>query len=229
MSTRRTLTVLAMALLAGCQTVGGPTHFSETPVPINQPISFQRKLQSADHWWAVASIMASSLANTLRSSPDLVKLPVYVEATQEDIPFNASLRELLITRLHEKGVTVASAPYDALVVNVESRLIQASHGRDFTYPCLTANACPGGRDWPSDDSEIADSGVPRGELLVTSSIKRNGRFVFRRSDVYYVGDGDAGWYLTSMTRKPPPNRLIDVIREYEDRRLANDRILRDKP
>lgn len=219
---RRTAVVLVFALAlvtAGCRSPSA--NFSEAPVPINQPMSFQRKLHSADHWWAVASIMSSALADALRASPDLVKMPVYIEPFGDDVPFNASLRELLMTRLHEKGVVISTMPYDALIVNVETRLIQAQRDRDFTPPCLRANECEGGRAWPSGDDEIAWSGVPRGELLVTSSIRLNGRFVFRRSDLYYVGDGDAAWYLTGMTRKPPPNRLIDVVREYEDRRQAD--------
>lgn len=228
MKPRLPAALLLALCVAGCQTPSGG-NYSEAPVPINQPLSFQRKLQSADHWWAVASIMATSLIDALRSSPDLVKQPVYVEPPQDDIPFNASLHQLLMTRLHEKGVVVSSMPYDALAVNVESQLIQAKHGRDYTYPCLASDDCEGGRRWPMEESEIAGGGVPRGELLVNVSVKQNGRFVFRRSDIYYVGDGDAAWYLTSMTRKPPPNRLIDVVREYEARRLAGTRPASAKP
>lgn len=49
--------------------------------------------------------------------------------------------------------------------------------------------------------ELEESSWPRStntELVVTTTIAENNRYIFRRSDIYYIADADAGTYLNRV-------------------------------
>ena len=206
----------AAALLAGCSTL-------DVPHAENYPASSQKKARAVHHWDVLADDVAQRVADKLRATA-MPQAAVFV-VPAPDTAFRQGFRELLMTRLLDRGVRLATAPEGALRLQIGTQVVQ--HG---THPMLN-NPVPWTtlalgvvvlRDLAAYHhtaaavnasvlalGALADgggtlrggraSGGPTGlEVLVTTSLQDQLLYLARTADVYYIEQGDVALY------QPPP-------------------------
>jgi hypothetical protein len=198
--------LLFVALLAtGCA--------SEVPIPTTYPATSQQKIKSAHHWNVIAKDAAQQAAASLGKN-NLSSTPVAVTMLQPDTTFGVGFRNFLITHLVDLNQPVAQKGAD-VEVQFETQVVRHASDRAATVPgeltALTAgimvvrqaalnwggNAQAGGAlalaglaDWGMGYS----TRVSRTEVIVTTSVTRNGQFLMRKTDVYYLEDVDGSLY-----------------------------------
>lgn len=208
------LAIIALAAMCGC---------SRIPEPASYPYSQQQKLQAAHHWDVLAKDVANRINNQLIIS-NFTSTPVYVKATcgDEDTPcdlyqtstFNEAFRDLLITELVHLGVPVDQhAGKDAITVHYKVQTVyhQANRLRSIRPGVITvlSTAISVLRNAPSEVVAMAAGGtldlanqsmVVNGhfEVIITTSMVRKSRYLFRASDIYYINDIDFYQYNNSL-------------------------------
>jgi hypothetical protein len=108
--------VLGVALL--CAACAGPdVPFAESHAPKGQ-----KTMRAVQHWDVLADDIASRIAEKTREWPPGAH-PIYV-AARTDARFNQGLRKLLILRLVDRGITVATEPTAAVHLVVDAQVVQ---------------------------------------------------------------------------------------------------------
>jgi hypothetical protein len=209
-------TVLLLAgcgmLLVGCA--------SQVPIATTYPISTQRKAKASHHWDVLAEDVAQQTLRTLAANESLAGRNVHVLPPPDRTPFNRAFSNFLITRLVNRGMPVSERPDDAVTVQYETQLVRHGSNRYAHLPgsltVLTAGvwvfrdlawsssgALPasllmaGLADWGM--GYLAGGATPT-ELVVTTSILEDGRYVMRRSDIYYLEDTDLALFVDAKSR-----------------------------
>jgi len=205
-SMRRELTMLlvllvTLSLLWGC---------AQAPVPATYKISSQKKLQAAHHWDILASDVAQQAYLFLSQNGELRGMPMYVSAP-DITPFDGIFRNLLIAQLLERGLQVSDSDQSAITMDYRAQLLR--HGnRTIRQPTVKYSALALGikvardvADWATEDilnlgvglGVLADMGrsattgdVPSIEVIVTTSMVLNGRYMMHKSDIYYINEPD---------------------------------------
>jgi hypothetical protein len=144
-------------------------------------------------------------------------------------PFEIAMHDFVITHLVADGVPVDTNPGGALQVTLHTQLVNNISKRDMQVKVpLTALAggivVAHGIAWPDPEllsaiaiagaaaidigtGRLTSPGAPsKTELVVTTSMTNSGRFLMRKSDVYYIEDAD----LSLFAAPQPPT----VVREY---------------
>lgn len=206
MQTSILATAFASALLiVGCASqVPHPKSFKST--------SHQLVPKAAQHWQTMADDIATQTKAVLG---DTRNTRVYVARSDKRTSFNSAFHEFLITRLLAQGVPVAVDPRGALILDYSTQLVHhRSERRMYTPGTLTL--LTGGLLVARD---IANHGIsPLGfaalgigadvaaslldsaeasnlELIVTTSVTADGRYIVRKSDIYYLDQADAGLFI----------------------------------
>lgn len=198
---------------------------SRIPQPASYAYSEQQKMQAAHHWDVLASDVANQINNQLVMS-DYVDRAVYVKTTcgSDAIPcergettqFNEGFRDLLITRLvnfgvptsFEKKVADIEVNYKVQVVYHASKRYTIAPG---TLTALTAVVSVF-RHAPTSlqalavaaGLDIANSASPVNghyEVIITTSMVTDEKYLFRTSDIYYINDPDFWHYQNAPTGK----------------------------
>lgn len=218
--------------------VCGLVGCARIPEPIDYPHSVQRKMQAAHHWDVLAKDVALRINNELVRR-EYYDVPLYVKPTcgDEDTPcsaqetssFNEAFRDLLITDLVNVGVPTRKVPDDkSLIVNYKVQLIRhkATRFRTLQPGLLTSltAAVVVMRNAPEEILAIVGAGLidyanqnlitnDHHEILITTSLTRNGSYLYRGSDIYYINDPDYTHYMETgqpakvislSTPEPPP-------------------------
>ena len=195
------------------------------PQPAPYAYSEQQKMQAAHHWDVLASDVANQINNQLVIS-DYVDKTVFVKATcgtdampceqGETTQFNEGFRDLLITRLVNFGVpTSADKKISDIDINYKVQVVYHATKR-YTIPpgsltALTAVVAVF-RHAPSTlqalalaaGLDIANSAGPRHghyEVIITTSMVTDEKYLFRTSDIYYINDPDFWHYQNAPTGK----------------------------
>ena len=202
-----------------------PTSCSRIPRPAPFAYSEQQKMQAAHHWDVLASDVANRINNQLITS-DYIDRAVYVKTTcgtdadpcahEETSQFNEAFRDLLITRLVSFGVpTSTDKKITDIEVNYKVQVIYHASTRKMLPPgsltalttmvavfrdaSLTAKliGLAAGIDIVGSTSPVNG----HYEVIITSSMVTDEKYLFRTSDIYYINDPDFWQYQNAPTGK----------------------------
>ena len=201
-STKFVSIAILAALLGPC---------SNQPVGSWYPISEQKKVSAVHQWGLIASDAAEQTQLLINRSENLMKKPFYVAENNSNSHFERGFRNYMISSLVNRGVNVATSKEDAIEVSYETQVVR--HGASFdpgTFGYKPGIATGGVTAFwvlreasrsisPVGTAAIAAAGIdtyevlkPTGvELLLTTSIIQDGRYVMRNTDAYYIEKADA--------------------------------------
>jgi hypothetical protein len=201
----KTISLLAVALLAaGCA--------SEVPLATTHPMTLQQKLKSASHWGIIAKDTAQQAMAGLAKA-GMAGVPVTVSTQQPTAPFQEGFRTFLITHLVESGQPVMQSGAD-VDVQFEAQVVHkptkghATIPGEWTALAVGVSVIRNAYKWGDNEqlagvlglAALADlSGgyatpVTKTEVIVTTSVLRAGKYIARKTDVYYVDDADGSLY-----------------------------------
>lgn len=207
---KRTVLIAASCILAGC------AH-NNMPQAQNFPPTQQKIAVAAQHWGMIAADAVQQTQMALAQNSIARTQAVFVmEAGNTD--FQRAFRNFMITGLVNAGVPVSASKEGAIEISYETQTIKhASRGEVFDPSAngYRPGALTGGvagfwvlrnalEKWSTSSAAlgaIAAAGAfdayrlthpePTGvELLLTTSIVHNGRYLMRNTDAYYVEDVD---------------------------------------
>ena len=209
------------ALLVGCST-------SPIPVSENFPITTQPKVRSAGHWALLSKDVVAQTLETLSKVGTTAHL--YVALPANASAFDQAFHAFLITDLVKSGRVVQTTPEQALEVSYQTQVVRHNSARPHfvpgKYTMLTAglyaayglstlpagDAAAGGLAFAAGADTIAsiNSGGPtHTELILTTTVAFGGRYLARKTDVYYVEEEDAA--LLQLITPPKTPQLIKVV------------------
>lgn len=199
--------ILLTLLAAGC--------VSRVPVAANHPQSFQKKAKASYHWRLLAEDVVLQAMARIDQDPNLKRKMVYVLPPQDDTSFNRAFRNFLITRFVQLGVPVSTQKAGALELSFDTQLVKHDSNR-YTHRPGVLTALAGGL-WVLRDALVytppgigASMGLVAAtelgysyyagpqthtELIVTCSISEDLKFIFRKSDIYYIEAPDTDLFL----------------------------------
>jgi hypothetical protein len=214
MASKIALALVAAAALGGCK-----TPYSPAPLATNFPTTKQEKLQAAAHWTAIAGHMEQQLVAELKKSPPR---PLYVASPANPSPFQQAINNQLISSLVNDGYVVSRTPAGALQISLDIQAVTFAPDRKQAPTVGVATAIATGvwvlaeriGDPVSKlgrfagaagigagidafhwyDSEYASGPTPRTEIIITTSVTDEHRYVARASNTYYVADADRTLY-----------------------------------
>lgn len=204
--------IAIIATLTACTTAT-----LDVPRADNYPVSSQQKARAAHHWDVLAADVATRIAEKTQNRISTDQAIYVVPAT--DSAFDKGFRNLLITRLVEKGIPVAVRP-GSLRLNIETQVIKhnSNAGNAIQYPMTTlAAGIAVARDLTFshaaatysliglgaaaalDSTNLAlngkaSGGPTRTEVLVTTSLESANQYLARTSDLYYIEREDSALY-----------------------------------
>lgn len=213
------LFICAIVLLNSC--TGG------IPDPIDFPNSQQQKMQASHHWEILAKDLANRINNELIIS-DNIESTVFVKQTcgNESKPcephqtssFNEAFRDLLITNLVDFGIpTRNQLQEDSIEIQYKVQIVhhKANRIRTFEPGVLTAisAAIVVLRNAPAEFliltagvmADLANANLTQNghyEIIITTSMVSQNKYLFRASDIYYINDKDFYHYrdVTGQTK-----------------------------
>ena len=185
------------------------------PEPIDYPHSKQQKMQASHHWEVLAKDLANRINNELIIS-DKIDATVFVKQTcgDESKPcephqtssFNEAFRDLLITNLVDYGIpTRKHMTKDSIEVLYKVQIVQHNAARIRTpqpgiFTALSA-AIVVLRNAPTEVlilatgalADVANANLTQNghyEIIITTSMISDNKYLFRASDIYYINDKD---------------------------------------
>lgn len=190
---------------------------SQVPKPMAYQLSYQQKMQAARHWEILAQDVASHVAGGGAGAS------VFVEPRSG--VFGDAFTQMLVTELVSQGVTVAAQPGAAATLSFDVQMVRHKagwpHRRNRAHPGMWTVLATGIRVAENvTEDMIIPLGIaldlwdgtwttlPEHEVLITTSLQRDGQFLMRRSDLYYVNDADSGQYRESVPGIP---KTLEVV------------------
>ena len=149
----------AVAALAGCA-------MSPIPLAENFQTTSQKKVRAAGHWSLVSQDVVDQTVATLQKSGATLESTVHVPIPANASDFDRAFHEFLITGLVQKGWHVllpANNLNPVLTLNYQTQIVRHYYGFDVN---------------------ISEPGLT--ELVLTTAVTNAGRYVSRKTDVYYV-------------------------------------------
>lgn len=232
------LSALALSLV-GCA----------APVPVSEtfPLTYQKVARTAHHWDVVADHVIGKTSAYLEEGAT-VFVPTTKRDSTFDSTFRGFLTTRLFEQKRFK-VSVCDSPggagfmgKPATRIKFETQVIPHAEMPQYRPGVLTALASGvfvahsiGASDASSDArwlAGIAAVGVgeaalghvtrtPRTEIVVTTTIEEDDKFVMRRNDIYYVPEGDYRLYTERVAYNPSScpqdNRRLSMQDEQNER------------
>lgn len=218
--------ILSATLIAVALTTAGCA--SQVPVAETYPVSYQKKAKAAHHWDVLAADVVSQTEASLEKNNYLDGRILYVMPPQEKTIFNKAFGNFLVSQLVNRGLPVSPSREGAVTVQYETQVVKHNSDRPNYSPGMLTTLTAGilvARDialYASAESQVmggmalvglADlgfghlaGGPTKTEVIVTTSITADERFVMRKSDIYYLEDVDASLFveppLPAPTVKP---------------------------
>lgn len=197
------LAATGAAVLAGCAS-------SPIPVSANFPITVEPKVRSAGHWGQLSNDVVKQTLESLNKLG--VSGNLYVAMPNNPTTFDKAFNTFLITDLVKAGRVVQTSPDQALEISYQTQVVRHNSPRPNFLPgrftMITAGlyaayglgvdpnfgdkmagglAAAVGVDYIASES----SGGPTAtELILTTTIASGGRYLVRKTDVYYVEEAD---------------------------------------
>lgn len=203
------------ASLVGCATA---------PIPLaeNFELTVQKKVRSAGHWEILARDVIAQTSATLQKTGVDNNSELYVAEPGNASPFDRAFRQFLITELVEGGKMVKTEPEGAIEVSYDTLVIKHRSPRPHFVPGKFTMLASGlaaiyGISGEHLDLKIAagvalaagadylssvDSGGPtHTELVLTTTVTNAGRYLARKTDVYYLENVDAYLFARALQSK----------------------------
>lgn len=211
-------TLIAVALVtAGCA--------SQVPVAQTYPVSYQKKAKAAHHWDVLAADVVAQTVASLERNNYLDGRALYVVPSEEKTTFNRAFANFLTSQLVNHGLPVGTVRDGAVVVQYETQLVKHNSERPNYTPGMLTALTAGvlvARDVALHAAQeslylggmavvgLADvgfghlaGGPTKTEVIVTTSITDNGRYLMRKSDIYYLEDVDASLFAEAPVKVSP--------------------------
>ncbi|WP_156949812.1 hypothetical protein [Simplicispira psychrophila] len=206
----------AVAVLAGCA--------SKAPIPLaeNFELTVQPKVRSAGHWDLLARDVVAQTLGTLEKSGIDPNTQLHVALPPSPSEFDLAFREFLITKLVQTGAGVRQMPNQALLeVTYHTQVVRHTSDRphfipgQFTMLASGLMAAYGLRNQHLDMQLLAGLGVTAAmdyaasthtggptntEMILTTTVTRDGQYIARKTDVYYLENVDAPLFMRSSYR-----------------------------
>ena len=211
--------VVALALLtlvAGCSQLAG------VPSAQSFPDATLRIAKSAEHWNVIAGDVAVQTAG-LRDRPELQGKPLYVSPSGDNSDFSRGFQTMLISRLVNIGMDVATTPEGAVEVKYEAQVVRHLAGQGDYQPGTVAALAGGilvarqillntsgtgkavgvtamvaGADLAN--AEVRLHSPTNTEVIITTSLVADNRYLMRKTDVYYVEDAEGVMFQAPQTK-----------------------------
>ncbi|GAB4217952.1 MAG: hypothetical protein Fur007_21820 [Rhodoferax sp.] len=195
---------------------------SPIPVSENFPLTVQPKVRSAGHWELLAQDVVKQTLQGLSKVGTTSNL--YVALPPNASPFDLAFREFLITELVNAGRVVQTTPERAIELSYQTQVVRHESARPHFVPGkftmitsglyalyglskehLDAQLAGGlGVAMVADMVDSVNSGGPtHTELVLTTTVAAAGRFLTRKTDVYYVEEDDASLFAGYKPPKVP--------------------------
>lgn len=209
---KRSLMMLPLGLLlAGC---------AQVPKPMTYELTYQQKMQAAHHWNDLAETVANRVLNQQAA---MGTASVYVEPVAG--VFGEAFTKLLESKLVGMGLPVAPMPTGAAVLATDVNLIR--HRAKWPHRANRTN--PGTWTAVATVVRLADSItknmiIPAGiaadlldgstttltkhEVVITTSLEKDGQYLMRHSDLYYVNDADRAQYAACAPGMPKTMEVV---------------------
>lgn len=175
----------------------------------------ERELRSAKHWGVIADDVVEQTTESLKRTNIPLTRPLYVVLKANSSNFDSTYRDFLISQFLKRGVTVAARPEGALAVEYETRVLyyptpQAKPIRTGAYTALAAGVLVWrrivfnhmgldtvlGLALGLDAANATKPNEPNAaELVVTTRIIEEARYLTSNTDSYYIPSFDA-WHYT---------------------------------
>ncbi len=214
--------ILSASLIAAALTAAGCA--SQVPVAQTYPVSYQKKAKASHHWDVLASDVVAQTEASLAKNDYLNGRLLYVMPAQEKTTFNKAFGNFLVSQLVNRGLPVSPSREGAVTVQYETQLVQHNSERPNYSPGMLTTLTAGvlvARDialYAPTEAQmlgglalvgLADlgfghlaGGPTKTELIVTTSITADGRFVMRKSDIYYLEEADASLFVEPQRKAP---------------------------
>lgn len=217
-------TLMQMAIGAGAALLVGCAS-SPIPVSANFPITVEPKVRSAGHWGLLSNDVVKQTLDSLGKLG--VSGNLYVALPTNPTEFDKAFQQFLITDLVKSGRVVQQYPDRALEVSYQTQIVRHNSPRPNFLPgrftMITAGlyaayglglapvgdkmagglALAAGADYIASES----SGGPTAtELILTTTIAQGGRYLVRKTDIYYVEEED-----TTLLQYRAPAQVMKVV------------------
>lgn len=221
-------TLSAIGMLAALVLVL-PGCYAKSPLGTGHAIETQRKMMSAAHWDILADDVAEQVAQAMEVREDLLYLPVYVKPPN-DSAFSRGFHSLVISHMVARGLQVSVEEEDTLLLEYQVQGVSHSRGADNSIPPGTFTALPLGilvaRNVPGVNEFLAAAtlaglaidfgrgfyaGQPPTEIIITSKLHYNNRFVVHDSSIYYLDDVNMDNYREFFQDESWRPRTLQVV------------------
>ena len=205
--TRLVAALLCLPLFVGCSQLAG------VPNADAFPDATLRKAKSAEHWNVIAGDVSAQTA-ALKDRPELQGKPLYVSPSADNSDFSRGFQTMLISKLVNSGLQVVTKPEGAVEVKYEAQVVRhlagqgdyqpgtvaalaggilvarqiAVSGASSTGKAVGATALIAGADLLTAYAKLHSA--TNTEVIITTSLIDNNRFLMRKTDVYYVEDAE---------------------------------------
>jgi hypothetical protein len=223
------------------------------PDPIGYPYSQQQKMQASGHWEVLAKDLANRINNELIKSDNINKA-IFVEETCGDegqvcdplqtSAFNEAFRDLLITSLVGFGIPTKNKP-DEESIKILYKVQVVHHNtkrfRSLQPGLLTAlsSAIVVLRNAPTNlvilatgvAIDVANSNLvisEQNEIIITTSMITDSKYLFRASDIYYINDKDF-WHYQERPPQVTTIRLSTPVKNAFEKNMPSPSVNEVKP
>ncbi|NTV11147.1 MAG: hypothetical protein HGA47_10285 [Zoogloea sp.] len=228
------MTLFRSAQSLGCMALAAMlTGCMSAPVPLaaNFKSTTQKKVRSAGHWEILAKDVAAETSAMLDKAGVGKDKPVHVSLPPDASAFDRAFRDFLVTEFVSRGQAVALAPGQAVEVNYGAQVVHHNSPRpDRAVAGLTAltlglYAVHGAAQLETGAQKMAaglgfagladimggkNSGGPtHTELVLTTSASDGGRFLARKTDVYYLEDMDVALFSPKSLASGKVMKVVD--------------------
>ena len=230
--------ILLAFVASGCQ--------SQVPMPATYDLTYQQKMQAAYHWQVLARDLATQV--DLRMTERGLSPIVVVEGGGGGTAFDEAFHDMLVTELVDRGYHVYGIETsETTMVTYKTQVVRHAPGRWVrppvgTFAALGAGilavrqvlisdvstaAVVGGVAAAAAAAELGAGSVTSlsdTEVIITTSLVRNGSYLARYSDIYYVPDNDAEHYDAALAEAElAPGNAFTINYDSYDRSLYDVR------
>lgn len=210
-------TFIKLALASGAVAILSACTHSPIPVAENFPLTTQKKVRSAGHWEILSRDVVQQTTQRLSAAGVAKEADLFVVLPEKPTVFDRAFNDFLITELVNAGYSVTTErTSNAVNVSYKTQLVRHNSERPHFVPGaatalttglfvahgLGANASTGAAmAGVLGFAALADLGAGQytggptaHELVLTTTVERQKRFLVRNTDVYYIENLDASLF-----------------------------------
>ena len=198
---------LASAVLAltGCATQDAPV-----PYGANYAQPTQMKVRAAGHWDLMANDVVAETMATLERNGLNAKTPLYVALPQNASAFDAVFHDLVVTKLVQNGASVYNTPGQQLELSYDAKIVHHNLMHMDALDGRSRGGNFGATLGDADYQPVTIAGAPAySEVLLTSTVLRQGQYVARKSNVYYVDNASVGQFAKSEAYRAVNMKVVN--------------------